>query len=59
MLIYIIDEQLAWASELLNIQHSNIIKKEHQNVFMKDELIMFMIKYYKSYIISENVRIIY
>jgi len=29
MLIHVIDEQLAQASELLSVQHSNIIKKEH------------------------------
>jgi len=59
MLIHVIDEQLARASKLLSVQHSNIIKEEHQNVFVKDELMMFMTRYHKSYIISEDVKMIH
>ncbi len=59
MLIHVIDEQLIQASELLSVRHSNIIKEEHWNVFVKDELMMFMTRYHKSYIISEDVKMIH
>jgi len=59
MLIHVIDEQLARASELLSVRHSNIIKGEHQNVFVKDELMMFVTRYHKGYAVSEDVKVIH
>ncbi len=59
MLIHVIDEQLIRASKLLSVRHSNIIKEEHWNVFVKDELMMFMTRYHKNYIISEDVKMIH
>lgn len=59
MLIHIIDEQSARASKILNVRHSNIIQEEHRNVFMKDELVMFVTRYYKNYVVSEDVKMIH
>jgi len=59
MLIHVIDEQFAQASELLSVRHSNIIKEKHRNVFVKDELMMFMTRYHKNYVISEDVKMIH
>ncbi len=59
MLIHVIDEQLARASKLLSVRHSNIIKEKHRNVFVKDELMMFVTRYHKNYVVSEDVKMIH
>jgi hypothetical protein len=41
------------------VQHSNIIKGRHCNIFIKDSIVVYVMQYYKGYIISRDVKIIY
>jgi hypothetical protein len=51
--------QPAKGPKILSIQHSNTIKGEHCNIFIKDSIVVFITQYYKRYNVSGNVKIIY
>jgi hypothetical protein len=51
--------QLAKESKILSVRHSNIIKEEHRNIFIKDSMVVFITRYHKGYNVSSNVKIIY
>jgi hypothetical protein len=43
----------------LSVRHSNTIKGGHRNIFIKDSMVVFVIRYYKGYNVSGDVKIIY
>ncbi|KAF2175090.1 hypothetical protein K469DRAFT_471988, partial [Zopfia rhizophila CBS 207.26] len=45
--------------KILSIYYNNIIKIRHKNIFIKDNIIVFIIRYYKKYIVSRDIKIIY
>ena len=57
--MHITGRQLARATELLSVQHSNTIKGKHCNVFIKDSIVVLATRYYKGYVVSSNIKIIY
>jgi hypothetical protein len=59
ILIHIIGGQPARGPKILSIRHSNTVKGEHRNIFIEDQLIIFITRYYKEYNINGNVKIIY
>jgi len=59
VLIHVTDGQPARAPELLSVRHSNTIKGEHRNVFVKDGLMVFVTRYHKGYAVSEDVKMIH
>lgn len=59
MLMHITGGQPARAPELLSIRHSNSIKGGHRNVFVEDELMVFVTRYHKGYAISGDVKVIH
>jgi hypothetical protein len=59
VLIYIALGQLRKGLEVLSIWYSNIVKGGYCNIFIKDGIVIFVIRYYKGYIVSGDVKIIY
>ena len=57
--MYITGRQPARAPEILSVRHSNTTKGQHRNLFIEDRLVVFVIKYYKGYVISRDIKIIY
>ena len=45
--------------ELLGIQWKNTIYNSIQNIFIKEDLVTFVITYYKGYRNSGNIKIVY
>jgi hypothetical protein len=41
------------------MQYSNTIKGGHCNIFIEDSIVAYVTRYYKGYIISRDVKIIY
>jgi hypothetical protein len=40
--MYIIGRQLAQGIEIISIQHSNIVKGRHCNIFIKNSIVVFI-----------------
>jgi hypothetical protein len=59
VLIHIARGQPARGPKILSIQHSNTIKEEHRNIFIKDSIVVFVTQYHKGYNVSGDVKIIY
>jgi hypothetical protein len=59
ILMHIIGGQPARGPKILNIRHSNTVKGEYRNIFIEDQLIVFITRYHKKYNISGDVKIIY
>ncbi|KAF2175246.1 hypothetical protein K469DRAFT_611341, partial [Zopfia rhizophila CBS 207.26] len=59
ILIYIALKQLIKGLKILSIYYSNIVKSRHQNIFIKNSIIIFITRYYKGYIVSRDIKIIY
>ena len=59
VLMHITGGQPARGPEILSIRHSNTVKGEYRNIFIEDQLIVFVIRYHKGYNISGSVKIIY
>ncbi|KAF2813646.1 uncharacterized protein BDZ99DRAFT_381559, partial [Mytilinidion resinicola] len=59
ILIYILGGQLVQEPKVLSVRHSNIVKGGHYNIFIEDSIVVFITRYYKGYIVSSNIKIIY
>jgi hypothetical protein len=59
ILIYIIGRQPARTPEILSVQHKNIAKGNHRNLFVEDGLVVFVTQYHKGYAMSSDIKIIY
>ena len=59
ILIYLTGGQSARSLEILSIRHGSSEEKEGKNVFIEDGTIVFVTRYHKRYMLSENVKIIY
>ena len=59
ILMHLTKNQLARESKILSVRHRNTMNDEHRNVFVKDDLLMFVIRYHKSYNIINFVKIIH
>ncbi|KAF2176954.1 hypothetical protein K469DRAFT_605250, partial [Zopfia rhizophila CBS 207.26] len=59
ILMYIVAGQLVRELKILSIYYNNIIKSRYKNIFIKDSIIIFIIRYYKRYIVSRDIKIIY
>ncbi|KAL3414120.1 hypothetical protein V8F44DRAFT_589841 [Aspergillus fumigatus] len=51
--------QLAWAPELLSIQHCNTVNSRRRNIYIKDGMVTFVMAYYKGFHASNDVKIIH
>ena len=47
--MHFIDDQLARVSKILNVRHRNIVRKKHRNIFVENDIIVFVIQNYKNY----------
>ncbi|KAF2175088.1 hypothetical protein K469DRAFT_611913, partial [Zopfia rhizophila CBS 207.26] len=45
--------------KILNIYYNNTTKSRYRNIFIKDSIIVFIIRYYKKYIVSRDIKIIH
>jgi hypothetical protein len=59
VLMHIAGGQPARGLEILSVRHSNTIKGGHRNIFIEDGIVVFIIRYYKGYNVSSDVKIIY
>jgi hypothetical protein len=59
VLMHITGGQPARGPEILSIRHSNTVKGEHRNIFIEDQLVVFVTRYHKGYNISGDVKIIH
>jgi hypothetical protein len=59
VLIYIAGGQPAQGPKILSVRHSNTIKGEHCNIFIKNRIVVFVTCYYKGYNISGDIKIIH
>jgi hypothetical protein len=59
VLMHIARGQPAREPEILSIRHSNTIKEEHRNIFIKDSIVVFVTQYHKGYNVSSDVKIIH
>ena len=59
VLMHIIEDQLARASKILSVRHCNTTREQHRNIFVKNELMMFVIRTHKEYNMQSDVKIIH
>jgi superfamily II DNA helicase RecQ len=59
VLMHITGGQPARGPEILSIRHSNTVKGERRNIFIEDQLVVFVTRYHKGYSISGDVKIIH
>ncbi len=59
VLFHIIGDQFARESKILSVRHSNSSKSKHRNIFVEDELIVFVTQYHKRYHVFETIKIIH
>jgi hypothetical protein len=59
VLMHITGGQPARGPEILSIRHSNTVKGEYRNIFIEDQLVVFITRYHKGYSISGDVKIIH
>ena len=45
--------------KILNIKYSNSRKEKNRNIFIKNKKMLMVMRYYKGYILSDDVKIIY
>jgi len=58
-LFHIIGGQPARGPEILSVRHSNSSKGQHRNIFVEDELVVFVTRYHKGYHVFGSVKIIH
>jgi hypothetical protein len=58
-LMHMTGRQPAQTTKILSVQHSNTVKGGHRNIFVEDSMVVFVTRYYKGYVTSSNVKIIY
>ena len=59
MLMHINGEQLARASKILSVRHCNTTRGEHRNVYIENELVVFVTREHKGYSMKGNVKMIH
>ena len=59
ILMHFIDDQSTRTFEILNVRHCNIIRRKHRNIFVENELIVFVIRNHKEYNMKRNVKMIH
>lgn len=59
VLFHIIGGQPARGPEILSVRHSNSSKGQHRNIFVEDELVVFVTRYHKGYHVFGSVKIIH
>jgi hypothetical protein len=59
MSTHLTGRQPAQGPKVKSIRHSNTIKGEYRNMFIKDSMLVFTTQYHKGYVVSDNVKIIH
>ena len=59
VLMHIIDGQPARASEILSVRHCNTTRGEHRNVYIENELVVFVTRGHKEYNMKRDVKMIH
>ena len=59
MLMHISGGQPARAPEILSVRHCNTTREEHRNVYIENELVVFVTREHKGYSMKENVKVIH
>jgi hypothetical protein len=57
--MHITGRQPARGLEIISVQHSNMVKGGHRNIFIKDRMVVFATQYHKGYNVSGDVKIIH
>ena len=59
ILMHLTGGQPARGSKILSVRHRNTMNGEHRNVFVEDDLLMFVTRYHKGYNMISFVKIIH
>ena len=59
VLMHFTGGQSARASEILSVRHCNTTRGEHRNIFVEDELVVFVTRGHKGYSMKGNVKVIH
>ena len=57
--IHVTEDQPTKSSKILNIKYNSLKKEKGYNIFVENKKILIIIKYYKRYILNDNIKIIY
>jgi hypothetical protein len=58
-LIYITGGQPVYGPEILSIRYTNITNSEYCNIFIEDDIVIFVTRYHKGYAIRGDMKIIH
>ena len=59
ILMHFTDDQSVRTFEILNVRYRNIVRDEHRNIFVENEIIVFVTRNHKKYNLKKDVKIIH
>jgi len=59
LLMHLTGGQLARVTELLSVRHRNTAAGQQRNVYVEDEMMIFVTRYHKGYSRSDEIKLIY